>query len=79
MAINERRVIGIILDECDTTEERCAGYREMLLDTIAEIVAAEYRHKVQGTNIQQKIDDQCSAAGRFLAEQRRRSVSKGRA
>ena len=70
MPLNERKVITIILDECKNIEERCDGYKEMLVNAITEIIAAERQHSVQGTYIQQKINDQCYAAGHLLADKR---------
>lgn len=70
MPLNERKVIGIILDECKTIEERCEGYRNELVEVVADIITAERQHRVQGTNIQQRINDKCNATGRFLAERR---------
>lgn len=73
MPLNERKIISIIIEECKTIEERCNGYREELIETVAEIINAERQHRVQGTNIQQRINDKCNATGRFLAESRTRS------
>lgn len=70
MPLNERKIITIILDECESIEERCNGYREELVETIAEIIVLERQHRVQGTNIWQKINDKCNAAGNFLARKR---------
>jgi hypothetical protein len=70
MPLNERKIINIILDECKTVEERCVGYRDELVDVITDIITTERQHRVQGTNVQQRISDKCNAAGRFLAEKR---------
>ncbi len=70
MPLNERKIITIILDECQTIEERCDGYREELVEVVTDIITAERQHRVQGTNIQQKINDKCNSVGRFLAEKR---------
>lgn len=70
MPLNDRKIINIILEECKTIEERCEGYREEIVDVITDIITAERQHRVQGTNIQQRISDKCNAAGRFLAEHR---------
>lgn len=70
MPLNEKKIISIILDECEDLEERCDGYREELIEVVTDIITAERQHRIQGTNIQQKINDKCNAAGRFLAEQR---------
>lgn len=74
MPLNERKIIGIILDECKSVEERCEGYREELVEVISDIITTERQHRVQGTNVQQ-ISEKCNAAGRFLAE--KRSNGKG--
>lgn len=70
MPLNERKIIGIILDECKTIEERCDGYREELVEAITDIITAERQHRLQGTNIQKQINDKCNTVGRFLAERR---------
>ncbi len=72
MPLNDRKIIEIILEECETIEERCAGYREELVNVIIDVITAERQHRVQGTNIQQKIDDKFNAAGRFLAKEQGR-------
>lgn len=70
MPLNEKKIISIILDECKGIEERCEGYQEELIDVITDIITNERQHRVQGTNIQKKINDKCNTVGRFLAEQR---------
>ena len=70
MPLNQQKIITIILDECKSIEERCAGYKEELVEVITEIIAAERQHRVQNTYIQQRINDKCSAAGDFLAGNR---------
>ena len=72
MPLNERKIIRIILEECQNVEERCAGYKEELIEVVTEIITAERQHRVQGTNIQQKINDKCNSAARFLTEARAR-------
>ena len=72
MPLNERKIIGIILDECKFIDERCDGYQEELIGVLTDIITAERQHRVQGTNIQQRIKDKCNATGRFLAEMRGR-------
>jgi hypothetical protein len=77
MPLNDRKIISIILEQCSLLQERCEGYREEIIDVISDIVDYERQHRVQGTNIQQKIIDKCSAAGRFLAEKRGEDMSRG--
>ena len=69
MPLNEQKVLGILLEEVYSAPERCTGYRDMLRDTVTEIILAERQHKEKATTIQKQIDDQCNAAGRWLAEQ----------
>lgn len=68
MPLNERKIIGIILEECRSIPERCPGYQTTLLEVITEIITAERQHSVRSTNVQQRINDKCNSAGRFLAE-----------
>lgn len=70
MPLNQQHIAKIILNECNSIEERCDGYRGELAEIIIEIIALERQHRLHGTNIQQKINDKCKATGDFLAEQR---------
>ena len=70
MPLNQQKVLSIILNECKSIEERCNGYEEELINVIAEIILVEREHSIQGTNIQQQIDDKCETLGDFLAENR---------
>ena len=70
MPINDRKIIKIILNECESIEERCDGYKEELLEVIIDIISAERQHRVQGTHIQKKISDKCKATGDFLEKNR---------
>ena len=70
MPLNDRKIISIILEECDGIEERCSGYRKEIIDVISDILEYERGHRVSATNIQKKINDKCNAAGQFLAMER---------
>lgn len=70
MPLNDRKIISIILEQCSEIDERCNGYRDLLIDVISEILEYERGHRVSATNIQKKINDKCNAAARFLAIQR---------
>ena len=74
MPLNEKKTIEIILEQCVDVEERCSGYREALIDVIADILKYERSHRVSATNIQQKINDKCNAASRFLVMQRDQDI-----
>lgn len=67
MPIQNKRVVKIILEECERIDERCEGYRNTIKDTLASILELEHLHRIQGTNIQQRINDKISAAGHFLS------------
>ena len=69
MPLNDRKIISIILEQCAEIEERCEGYREELIEVIAEILEYERSHRVSATNIQKKINDKCNAVARFLEMQ----------
>lgn len=77
MPLNDKKIISIILEQCSHIEERCKGYRAQIIDLITDIIEYERQHRVQGTNIQKKINDKCNAAGRFLSEKRGEDVVTG--
>ncbi len=68
MPLNDKKIISIILEQCSEIEERCDGYREEILHVISDILEYERGHRVSAINIQQKINDKCNAAARFLIE-----------
>ena len=70
MPLNEIKVLSILIEECRTIEERCPGYTEEINEVLTEVIAAERQHRVERTNIQQKINDRLYSAGQFLAENR---------
>ncbi len=70
MSFNKEKMVKLILNECESIEERRDGYRKKVLDAIVEILNAEREHKGQKTNIQQQVDDACHVAGDFLTKKR---------
>ena len=70
MSFNAEKMAKLILNECESIENRCGGYRKKVLDAIVEILNAEKDHKVQKTKIQQQVDTACHAAGDFLERKR---------
>lgn len=66
MPLNQRKIVSIIMKECQEIEERCEGYREEMLNVLSDILLYERQHRIKGINIQQKISDKCNATGRFL-------------
>lgn len=71
----DKKVISIILEEVRSVPKRCRSYHDTLLESISDILEYERQHRVQGTNIQQKVNDKCSAAGRYLADKRGDTVT----
>lgn len=74
MPLNQQIIIKIILNERESIEEKCDGYKEELTEAIAEILQYERAHRVSRTDIQNKINDKLSAVARFLAKQRGRNM-----
>ena len=70
MSFNTEKMVNLILNECESIENRCEGYREKLLDAIVDILNAEQEHNVQRTQIQKKVNAACHAAGDFLTRKR---------
>ena len=70
MSFNPEKMANIILNECESIEERYQGYRKDLVDVIVEILRAEKEHSLKGINIRQQINDACKDAGDFLANKR---------
>jgi hypothetical protein len=69
MPLNDKKIISIILEECAGIQERCPGYQEEIREVITDILKYERDHRLAALNIQQKINDKCGAAARFLAGQ----------
>jgi predicted transcriptional regulator len=67
MSYNREKMVTLILNECESIEKRCDGYREKILDAIVEILNAEREHQIQRTQIQQQVNTVCHTAGDFLA------------
>ena len=77
MPLNDRKIISILLEESEKVEDRCKGYRDEIINVITDVIVYERQHRVQGTNIQKKINDKCNAAGRYLVEQRTGDTDAG--
>ena len=75
MRLNNKKIISIILEQCGDVEERCNGYREEIVQVIAEILEYERGHRVSRTDIQKKINDQFNATAQFLVKGRKHGVT----
>ena len=70
MALNQHKLVSIIVDEAGKLPERCGGYRKAVIETLGEIMDLERRHQSEGIYVKQRIADQCNALGRHLWENR---------
>lgn len=68
MPLSGRKVREIIREEVQSIDERCTGYREVLADTIDEIIDLEGQHQVESINIIQRISGRCDDSGSWLAD-----------
>ena len=66
MSYNKQKMVKLILNECESIEERCDGYRKAILDAIVEILEAERENREQRTQIQKKVNDVCYKVGDLL-------------
>ena len=76
MPLSDKKVITIILDECDKLPERTTGYRHAVRDTITDILLYERRHLTVATTIQQKVDQACDSAANLLVSVGHGSTAK---
>ncbi len=65
--MKNKKVVSIILEQCDKLEERCDNYREEIKSVVSEILEHERNHRISPMNIQKKINDKFNAAAQFLA------------
>ena len=70
MALNQQKLVSIIMGESRKLPERCAGYRAEVIETLCDIITLERQHRREGIYIKQKVADKCNALGRFLAASR---------
>ncbi|MCY4675002.1 MAG: hypothetical protein OXD43_14795 [Bacteroidetes bacterium] len=75
MPLNDRKILSIILEQCSGIEERCDGYKDVIIGVIVDILENERHHRVSATNIQKKINDRCNAAAHILEDERSRATS----
>lgn len=68
MPLNHKMIASIIIEQVKELDERCSGYKENILDAVTDILLLERQDRISHSNIQQKINDKCNAAGRHLAD-----------
>ena len=64
--MSTKRIINVIKEKCKEAPERAPDYHEALLDTVSEIIWAEYQHAIRATSIQKAITDSCEALGDYI-------------
>lgn len=67
MPVNQRRLIEVFKKTCAEVPERFPGYRDVLLEAVADVMIAEREHSIRHTQIQQKVSDVCDRLGDSLA------------
>ena len=72
MPANNQKIVSIMFSEIDAIDERCDGYRDQLKYAVADIIAFVREHKINRTNVDQKVADKISATGRFLDDTRKK-------
>ena len=75
MPANDQKVTEVVLEEVIRTEERYPGYREVLAETLARVIALEREHRVQRIDIQKRIGEICLEAGNRLVRESTAKVS----
>ena len=64
--MNTRKIVDVIKGKCHEASERAPDYHDALLDTVSDIVWAEYQHTIRATTIQQKVTDCCEVLGDYI-------------
>jgi hypothetical protein len=67
--VDRQRVIAILLEETNKTEQRYDGYRRHLTSCVTDIVELERQHKVAAKNIRQDIAAKIDAYAGLLLRQ----------
>lgn len=67
--MSDKKVVSIILEECNKIEESCEGYREAIVELITDILYYERQHRISPTYIQKQINDRCNATAKHIVQQ----------
>ncbi len=70
MTVSERKLLKVLRTHVSMLDEsnRVPGYRDDVLETLAQIVILEKENLEARTQIQKKITDQANALGRVLID-----------
>ena len=66
MAHNDKRIVDILLEQCEAIEERYPGYRAEMKRLVAEVLRLERENSISRIPIAQKIGDQVNTLGMDL-------------
>lgn len=66
MAYKDERVISILMEQAEATDERVPGYREELKEAVADIITQERQNKFARTNVAVKVADIVGRVGTYL-------------
>lgn len=66
MAYNDHKIVKILLEQCDSLDERFPGYRRDMKHLAAEVLNLEREHAISRINITQKIADHVNTLGMDL-------------
>lgn len=64
--MNKRKIIDTIKGKCHEAPERALDYHDALLETVSDIIWAEYQHTIKATTIQKTVTDCCEALGDYI-------------
>lgn len=74
MAYNDKKILGVLLGELKTIDERCEGYREELGQLLGDVLQAEREHAIARTNVVKKIGDQVNTVAMWLYRERSKNA-----
>lgn len=66
MAYNDKKILQVLIDECNKVPERCEGYRRDISHLLGDILTLERENAIARINIVKKITDQVNTAGMEL-------------
>ena len=71
MAYNDRKILGVLLDELAAVPERYDGYRDDMRHLLIEVLNREREHVLRKIDIVKQIGDQVNTVGLSLHKSKR--------
>lgn len=75
MAYNDKKILGVLLNELAAVPEHYDGYREDMTHLLTEVLNLEQEHAIKRIDIVKKIGDQVNTVGMSLHKSRREDES----